>query len=110
MPTLLIVMIVAATAFAVWSNARAAAERAQAVGRDACRSAGVQWLDETVHASGLRLRRDPGDGWLKLERRFRFEYSEDGRDRHVGELVLLGGRLVAFSGPVPRHDTVQPLH
>jgi hypothetical protein len=99
MPTPLILMILVGLGFAIWSSARAAAERAGQVGRDACRAAGVQWLDETVHASGLRVRRGE-DGWLKLERSFRFEYSEDGHDRHVGRLVLRGQRLISFSGPV----------
>ncbi len=99
MPTLLILMIFGALGFAFWSATRAAAERAEAVGRDACHVAGVQWLDQTVHASGLRLRRGE-DGRLGFERSFRFEYSEDGSDRHVGRLVLRGVRLVSFSGPL----------
>lgn len=98
MPTLLIVMICSTLAFAFWSAARAAAERAEQVGRDACLAAGVQWLDQTVHASGMRLRRDK-DGRLGWERSFRFEYSYEGSDRHVGRLVLHGAQLVAFSGP-----------
>lgn len=99
MPTLIILMIVGAAAFAFWSAARAAAELAGKLGRDACRAAGVQWLDQTVHAHGLRIRRNE-DGRLGFERSFRFEYSHDGTDRHTGRLVLRGGRLVAFSGPV----------
>lgn len=107
MPTLLILMICAALAFAFWSATRAAAERAEHLGRDACHVAGVQWLDQTVHASGLRLRRGE-DGRLGFERSFRFEYSEDGSDRHVGRLVLRGVRLVSFSGPL-RGTGVVPL-
>jgi len=60
----------------------------------------VQWLDQSVHASGVRLRRG-SDGRLGLERSFRFEYSHDGSDRHVGRIVLRGDRLVSFTGPVP---------
>jgi hypothetical protein len=106
MPSLLVVMIVAACVFAFWSAGRAAAERAEALGRDACRAAGVQWLDQTVHAAGLRLHR--GDnGWLGFERTFRFEYSYDGSDRHIGRLVLRGNRLVAFSGPTRAANVVQ---
>jgi hypothetical protein len=108
MPTLLILMICSALAFAFWSAARAAAERAGQVGRDACQAAGVQWLDHSVHASGLRLCRG-SDGRLGFERRFRFEYSEDGSDRHVGHMVLRGDQLVAFSGPA-RAARVIPLH
>ncbi|TWG94314.1 uncharacterized protein DUF3301 [Luteimonas sp. J16] len=97
-PTLIFLMLAGSAAYAWWNSARAAAERATQLGRDACRAAGVIWLDQSVHASGLRLRRRE-DGRLGLERRFRFEYSEDGIDRHVGQLVLHGERLVAFSGP-----------
>ena len=106
MPTLLIVMIIAALGLAYWSAARAAAERADQLGRDACQAAGVQWLDQTVHAAGLRLRRGD-DGRLGFERSFRFEYSHDGADRHVGRLVLRGERLVAFAGPTRATSVVQ---
>lgn len=98
MPTLLILMIVGGAAFFFFSAARAAAERAAVIGRDACQAAGVQWLDQSVHASGMRFRRGD-DGRFGLERTFRFEYSEDGEDRHVGRLVMRGGRLVGFVGP-----------
>lgn len=97
MPTLLVLMLVGAAGFFLFTAARAAAERAAEIGRDACEAAGVQWLDQSVHATGIRLRRRD-DGWLGLERSFRFEYSEDGQDRHVGRIVLLGEKLVGFSG------------
>ena len=91
-------MAVGVTAFFMFTAARAAAERAADIGRDACQAAGVQWLDQSVHAIGMRLRRQD-TGWLGIERSFRFEYSEDGQDRHVGRVVLLGEKLVGFSGP-----------
>ena len=99
MPTLLILMILGAMVFAFWSASRAAAELAILLGGDACHAAGVQLIDQTVHATGLRLRRG-SDGRLGFERSFRFEYSEDGTDRHIARLVLQGDRLVSFSGPV----------
>jgi hypothetical protein len=106
MQSLLVVMIVAALVFAYWSAGRAAAERAEALGRDACRAAGVQWLDQTVHAAGRRLQR--GDtGRLGFERTFRFESSYDGSDSHIGRLVLRGRRLVAFVGPTRAANVVQ---
>ena len=98
MPGLLILLIAVVLGWASWSSARAAAERAEEAGRDACNAAGVQWLDQTVHANGLRLRRGE-DGRLGFERSFRFEYSEDGQNRHLGRVVLLGEKLVGFSGP-----------
>ncbi|HUH90176.1 MAG TPA: DUF3301 domain-containing protein [Lysobacter sp.] len=107
MPTLLIVMIVASAAFGFWSAGRAAAERAEVVGRNACEAAGVQWLDQTVHVIAIRLCRGD-DGWLGWERTFRFDYSRDGEDRHVGRLVLHGDRLVNFIGPVSRPENQPP--
>ncbi|GAB3728259.1 DUF3301 domain-containing protein [Luteimonas pelagia] len=97
--TLLALMVTGALVAAAWNAARAAHEQAVVAGRSACRSAGVQLLDDTVHAAGLRLRRR-ADGRMGVERSFRFEYSRDGSDRHQGRLQLLAGRLVGFTGPL----------
>lgn len=99
MPTLVLLMILGAAAFAFWSASRAAAERAETLGRNACGAAGVQWLDQSVHEIRVRLCRNE-NGRLGLERTFRFDYSLNGDDRRSGRLVLRGDRLVAFSGPV----------
>ncbi|MBT2745451.1 MULTISPECIES: DUF3301 domain-containing protein [unclassified Lysobacter] len=104
MPTLILLMIFGAAAFSFWSAGRAAAERAEVVGRDACRAAGVQWLDQSVHSIGLRIIRQES-GWLGFERTFRFDYSIDGEDRHVGRMILRGDKLIAFSGPVNREPS-----
>ena len=106
--TLILLMIVGDALYGWWPSARAAAERAATLGRDACQAAGVIWLDQSVHANGLKLRRGE-DGRLGLERSFRFEYSEDGIQRHIGKLVLFRDELVYFSGPV-RGASVVPLH
>lgn len=98
MPTLLILMIVGAIGFAFWDRSRAAADRATELGRNACRAADVQWLDQSVHSTGLRLCRLP-NGWVGFERSFRFDYSYDGQDRHTGRMVLRGRELISFSGP-----------
>lgn len=86
-----------------WSASRAANEAAREYGRRACDEAGVQWLDQSVQLVVMRLRRRP-DGWLSLERQFRFDYTRDGETRQGGRLVLLGTRLVGFTGP----DRPQP--
>lgn len=100
MPSLILLMIAGAFAYAWWNAARAASEHATDVGRAACRAAGVQLLDQTVQANGLKLRRRD-DGRLGFERAFRFEYSHDGMDRHRGRMVFHGARLVSFTGPSP---------
>lgn len=95
-----LLMIIGAAGAAFWSASRAAAERATALGRDACQRAGVQLLDHSVHAERLRVRRRD-DGRLGLEHSFRFYWSDDGVQRHVGRMVLRGEKLVWFSGPLP---------
>ena len=98
MPSVILLMIAGAAVVAWWNASRAAAERAEALGRDACAAADVQWLDQSEHATGLRVYRR-ADGWLGLERSFRFDYSYDGVERHHGRMVLRGDRLVEFVGP-----------
>jgi len=98
MPSLILLMIAGAFAYAFWNSSRAAAERARELGRNACRAANVLWLDESVHAVGLRVHRQ-ANGWLGWERTFRFEYSHDGVERHGGRMVLRGDQLVSFIGP-----------
>jgi len=108
-PTMIAVMIVAALALTWWNAARAATERAIILGRAACERAGAIWVDQTVHATGLHLyRRD--NGRLGVERRFRFEYSWDGHDRHPGQVVLRGEHLVSLAGPSPPEDARYPLY
>lgn len=104
--SLILLMIAGAAVFAFWNAARAAAERATILGRNACRAADVQLLDQSVHGVALRLARMP-NGWLGFERTFRFDYSHDGVDRHSGRLVLRGDQLVGFTGP--SMATVTPL-
>lgn len=98
MPTLLILMIIGAAGFALWDRSRAAAERATELGRNACAAAGVQWLDQSVHATSMRLCR-LRNGWLGIERSYRFDYSHDGIERHSGRMTLRGQQLIAFTGP-----------
>lgn len=103
MTGLLFAMIGFAIAAFAWSNARAASETAHRLGRRACETAGVQWLDHSVHLVKLRLRRGP-DGRIGVERHYRFDYSRHGEDRHAGRIVLFGTTLVELIGPLAAVD------
>lgn len=103
--TPILLLIAVAALYGWWNAGRAATEVATQLGRNACEAAGVIWLDQSVHVSDFRVRRHE-DGWLGLERTFRFEYSYHGDDRHTGKLVLLGDKLVSFTGPAKQ--TVVP--
>ena len=73
----------------LWVDTLRARELAMNVSRQACRSVGVQLLDETVSLRRLDVGRHQGGG-LRLRRVYEFEYSTDGRDRRAGSVTLLG--------------------
>lgn len=98
MPSLILLMLAGAAGYAFWNSSLAAAEAARRISRNACQAAGVQWLDQSVHAIALRPCR-LANGWLGLQRTYRFEYSRDGADRHAGRIVLRGEELLQFTGP-----------
>lgn len=90
--TELIVLLLLGAAIWFFSDGLKARETAYAAARRACEQAGVQFLDDTVSQSGMRLARD-GEGHATLERLFRFEFSTTGDDRQQGRVRLLGGRV-----------------
>lgn len=81
-------------ALAIWfvSDSLKAREAAHAAARKACEEAGVQFLDDTVSQSSLRLARD-AEGRAVLERHFRFEFTPTGDDRQQGRVRLLGTQV-----------------
>ncbi|HEY0180479.1 MAG TPA: DUF3301 domain-containing protein [Dokdonella sp.] len=92
-----------------WMGALGAREQAIRHGRELCREAGVQLLDQTVALRRLRFGRR--DGLPALLRRYDFDVSVDGHDRHRGHLDMNGRQLEAWSLPLggpsppprPRH-------
>jgi hypothetical protein len=92
-------LLVVAVALWAWMDALSAHERATLAGRELCREAGVQLLDQTVSLKRVRVVRR--DGLPTLLRRYGFEISLDGSDRHRGHLDLGGVRLEAWSLPLP---------
>lgn len=68
-------------------------ELARAAGQRACEQADVQFLDDTVELTKLRLRRSEG-GALVLYREYRFEFTNDSAHRYRGEITMLGRRVL----------------
>ncbi len=70
-------------------------ERAITICGRACKERDVQLLDQTVslHRVGIRW----GTEGVKLRRTYRFDYSDDGEDRHMGHLILIGIRQEELS-------------
>jgi hypothetical protein len=84
-----------------WLDSLRAKELATGVCRAACKQRGLQFLDQTVALSRLRVRRT-FDG-LRFRRVYRFDFSEEGAGRRSGHLVLLGLDLEEISFGLPEH-------
>lgn len=61
--------------------------------RMACENDGLQFLDETVATSKIRLSQND-EGRLQLCRTYSFEYSETGDNRKPGSIVMLGDEVL----------------
>ncbi len=79
-----------------WLDGLKVRDAAMAAARRACESEGLQFLDDTVSFSGLKLERDD-DGALRLRRVFDFEYSDTGDNRRRGSVVMLGRRVILLN-------------
>ena len=74
----------------LWVDSLRARERAVHAGRVACERYQLQFLDDTVSFTRLRLARDE-DGQVKIKRTYTFEFSDTGNNRRHGAIVMLGG-------------------
>jgi len=86
-------------AYYVWHDALKAREWARGLSQQLCAQARVQLLDQTIALQRLGVARG-ADGRLHLKRRYRFEISTDGVDRHHGSLEMLGDELLSHSLPL----------
>ena len=85
---LAIVLLVAAAL--LWADSLRARERAVRAGRAACERYRLQFLDDTVSFTRMRLARDEG-GQLRISRTYTFEFSDTGNNRRHGAIVMRGG-------------------
>lgn len=85
-------IVLIAAGVLLWLDSLRARERAVKAGRAACERYALQFLDDTVSFTRIRLRRD-GDGQLRIARTYTFEFSDTGNNRRHGALVMLGGEL-----------------
>lgn len=88
----LLVLAVLGLAVWFWLHSIRTLEIARNAGKQACMKMDVQFLDDTVAGTKLALARD-NNGRRVLRRSYRFEFSETGNSRRVGEVVMLGERV-----------------
>ena len=80
-----------------WMDSLRTREIATGICAAVCRSHGWQLLDQTVAISRMRLRLTANG--LRLNRIYRFDYSDEGVSRHTGWIMMLGMEMEALSLP-----------
>lgn len=82
-----------------WRDNLRVRESATRASAKACKSYGLQFLDQTVALQRLRLR------WvrsgLRLQRTYQFDYSLEGEGRRTGYLVMLGSQYLSLHLNLP---------
>jgi len=76
-----------------WIDTIRAKEIAVIHGKNACKDAGVTFLDQTVEIKKVRLKRNPR-GTVVFYREYKFEFSSDGIRRVDAEIIMLGKQLL----------------
>lgn len=79
----------------LWLDSLRARDAGIVAARKTCEHDGLQLLDETVAIARLRLARNE-DGQLRLQRTYRFEFSDTGDNRRNGEVTLIGSEVVSL--------------
>jgi len=87
-----------------WSSSLRARENAVKTGFNACKTMGVQFLDDTVVLKRIGLGRN-SNGRLMLQRVYGFEFTDNGSRRYEGQVALHSHRIQAVhldhpEGPV----------
>lgn len=95
----LLPLILVLLAIYVWQVGLKSRERARQLGHELCARANVQLLDQTVSLQRIGVERGD-DGRLHWRRRYRFEVSTDGVDRHLGTLDIMQDRLLGHGLPL----------
>lgn len=103
--TLLFFLLTGAS-IAVWLDALAVRELATRYSRRLCEQAGLQWLDQSVALD--RLEYAKVNGRRAIVRRYRFDVSFDGSDRHQASIWMHGKRVHGASLPSPQTSPALP--
>ena len=98
MPSLFEVLglLVLAAGAAYWLEAMRGKELARAAGKRACDGAGLQFLDDTVVQTRVRVRRDE-NGRVAFQRQYRFEFTDSNDARYRGNVTVFGRRVLHLS-------------
>ncbi|VAW91268.1 hypothetical protein MNBD_GAMMA23-1445 [hydrothermal vent metagenome] len=76
-----------------WIDTIRTKELAVMHGKNACKDAGITFLDQTVEIKKVRLKRNPR-GSMVFYREYQFEFSSDGVRRVDAKIIMLGKQLL----------------
>ncbi|VAW62931.1 hypothetical protein MNBD_GAMMA09-3397 [hydrothermal vent metagenome] len=99
---LLIIMFLALFIW-FWLDSMRINEIARSIGAKMCSKNNVQFLDDTVHLSGIRIGKNDY-GQTKLLRDYEFEFTNSEMHRYSGRLTLADKSLLASDMDVYRTD------
>ena len=102
------ILLFAALAW-LWLDSLKAREIAVRGAREACAAEGLMLLDYTVAIASLKLARD-GEGRIRIQRAYDFEYSDTGDNRLKGGIVLLDHRVVLLNVGLRPPPVFRTLH
>lgn len=88
-----------------WGDSMKAREHMTLTCARICNDMNLQFLDETVALTRLRLTRT-AMGWLAWRRTYVFEFSESGSDRWKGRALLTGRRVESVQLENPQGVTI----
>lgn len=88
-----------------WSDTLRARDLMLQTCRRLCRELKVQFLDDSVVLTHIRLGRGDG-GWPQFTREYQFEFSGTGQDRWHGRASLAGQRVLSVQFEHPEGVTI----
>ncbi len=89
-----------------WLDSMKINESARIFGAKICRKNNVQFLDETVHLSSMKIAKNKY-GQIKIIRKYKFEFTNSEYHRYNGELILAGRQLQSSYMDVYRLDSIE---
>jgi hypothetical protein len=101
----IVLLLLTAAGFLFWNDSLRARDRMLQGCARICRELKLQFLDETVALTSLRLARS-ARGWPEFIRVYSFEFSGTGVDRWVGRATLAGRRVLSVQLDHPQGVTI----
>ena len=101
----ILLLLLTVAGFLFWNESLRARDRMLQTCARLCRELKLQFLDETVVLTRIRLARSTR-GWLEFIRIYSFEFSGTGQDRWTGRATLAGRRVLSVQLDHPQGVTI----